>query len=138
MSEARRKFTIGRDRGCDIPVADDSVSAVHAELTFLGEGKLLLTDCKSTNGTRLLQPNGREQRVHQELVSPMDRVRLGQVVLSVKDLLESLRLKVPRFNDALYRPAAPDATPWVRGQELVRCVCGTIKSVGKPCPECGR
>ncbi|MCG6861051.1 MAG: FHA domain-containing protein [Chromatiaceae bacterium] len=52
MSGPRHKFSIGRERSCAIPVADDSVSAMHAELTFLGDGKLLLTDCNSTNGTR--------------------------------------------------------------------------------------
>jgi hypothetical protein len=45
MNQPRHKFSIGRERSCDIPVADDSVSARHAELTFLGDGKLLLTDC---------------------------------------------------------------------------------------------
>jgi len=52
--DPERTFTIGRDRACDLPLGDDSVSARHAELRFLGEGKLLLSDCNSTNGTFLL------------------------------------------------------------------------------------
>jgi pSer/pThr/pTyr-binding forkhead associated (FHA) protein len=138
MSEPRHKFSIGRDRKCDIPVADDSVSARHAELTFLGDGKLLLTDCNSTNGTRLLQANGREQRLHQELISPMDRIKLGSVVVSVKDLLEALRLKYPQFEDDMRHPVQEETEPRVKGRELVRCICGTIKPAGKPCPGCGQ
>lgn len=138
MTTPQRKFTIGRDRACDIPLADDSVSGHHAELTFLGGGKLLLTDCNSTNGTFLLQGAGREQRVHQELVSPMDRVKFGNVTLAVKDLLEALRLKFPHFEEAVPPAAPPPETPWIRGRRLIRCACGCIKPADQPCPECGR
>jgi hypothetical protein len=68
----------------------------------------------------------------------MDRIKLGSVVLSVKELLEALRLKYPQFDDELRRPPQAAAQPWVKGRELVRCVCGTIKPAGKPCPGCGQ
>ncbi|WP_211354086.1 FHA domain-containing protein [Thiohalocapsa marina] len=138
MNDQTRKFSIGRDRTCDIPVADESVSGRHAELTFLDGGKLLLTDCNSTNGTRLLLSDGREQRIRHEFVSPMDRVKLGGVVLSIKDLLEALRLKYPQFGSQFPGAERPPAEPPVQGRQLVRCVCGLIKPAGKPCPGCGR
>ena len=54
MPASEKKFTLGRARDCDIVLADDSVSRRHAELTFLGDGKVLLTDCRSSRGTFLL------------------------------------------------------------------------------------
>jgi hypothetical protein len=139
MSEPRHKFTIGRDRACDIPLADDSVSGKHAELSFLAGGKLLLTDCKSTNGTFLLQPDGRAQRLHQELISPLDRIKLGGVALCVRDLLEALRLKYPRFEEDLHPTPPPNpAEPWAHGSGLIRCACGTPRRADQPCPVCGR
>ncbi len=45
-------FTIGRDGGCDLVLADLSVSRRHARLERDGDG-WLLTDLRSTNGTRL-------------------------------------------------------------------------------------
>ncbi|MBI4523796.1 MAG: FHA domain-containing protein [Deltaproteobacteria bacterium] len=33
-----KKFTIGRDKNCDIPIADDSVSRLHAEITIVDGG----------------------------------------------------------------------------------------------------
>lgn len=138
MNETRRQFTIGRDRACDIPLADDSVSGTHAQLSFLADGKLLLTDCQSRNGTFLLQPDGRAQRVRQELISPLDRLRLGNVALSVRDLLEALRLKYPRFEDTIERPPPPAPEPWVHGSGLIRCTCGTPRRAAEPCPVCGQ
>ena len=138
MTASPTKLLIGRDRDCDIALAHETVSAHHAELTFLPAGKLLLTDCKSRNGTFRLLPDGREQRVHQELVSPMDRVRLGDVALTVREILEAARLKYPGF--ASPQPTANPAppTPPVQGRRLERCDCGAVKTLGQPCQECGR
>lgn len=136
MTAVRQKFTIGRDRGCDIPLADDSVSGRHAELEFLADGKLLLVDCQSTNGTYLVGAGGQAARIRQTLVSPLDQVRFGAVTLKVGDIIAALRLKagVP----APGASANPAATPAVQGQHLIRCACGGIKAVNEPCPECGR
>ena len=46
------EITIGRDPGCDIPLADDTASARHAHLTY-HHNQWWLEDLNSTNGTRL-------------------------------------------------------------------------------------
>lgn len=133
----QQKYVIGRDRNCDIAIAHDSVSARHAEIGFIGEGKILLTDCRSRNGTYRLLANGRDAPVRQELVSPLDRLRFGEVRISVRELLDALRMKFPDLN-----PVTPPKAPSPRGpssaQDLERCDCGRIKPVGQPCPGCGR
>lgn len=141
MKQKEKKFSIGRGRECDIVFADDSVSRLHAELTFLKDGKLLLTDCKSHNGTYLIH-GGKEKQIRQELISPMDTLQFGDVRISMKELLESIRLKFPSFNTG--RIASPGENPpqskkpWVKGTRLVRCQCGAVKAKGEPCPECGK
>jgi FHA domain/DUF1707 SHOCT-like domain len=49
---AQTFFSIGRDAGCDLAIADMTVSRMHARLERMGEG-WLLTDLESTNGTRV-------------------------------------------------------------------------------------
>ncbi len=139
MTPPAKKYLIGRDRNCDIALAHATVSSRHAELSFLGDGKLLLTDCQSCNGTFRLLPDGRALPVRQELVSPLDRVRFGEVALDMRDLLEAIRLK---HADILAPPPAPppppDPLPPAQGRALERCDCGCVKAVGQSCPGCGR
>lgn len=132
MKTVKTRFTIGRERTCDIPIADDSVSRLHAELSLLEGGKLFLTDCHSSNGTLLLR-DGHSRKVTQEIVQPTDRIQFGSVVLAMSDILASIggrhpapERKAPK-SDA--RPAA--------GAKVMRCECGAIKPEGKKCPACG-
>jgi FHA domain/Domain of unknown function (DUF1707) len=75
----RDSFSIGRSGGCDLTIADMTVSRVHATLERTADG-WLLTDLGSTNGTRV---NGWRVR------SPVP-VRAGDVV-SFGDARYSLR-----------------------------------------------
>ena len=111
MKAVRRKYSIGRERSCDIPLADDSVSGHHAELEFLEDGKWLLTDCRSTNGTFLLGNGGAPRRLSQSLVSPLDQVRFGAVTLGMRELLEALRLKAGLKELEMGRPVSGEADP---------------------------
>jgi hypothetical protein len=73
-------FTIGRDAGCDLVLADMTVSRTHAGLRREGGG-WLLSDADSTNGTRV---NG------WRVTSPVplqagDRVTFGAMTLVVAE-----------------------------------------------------
>ena len=129
---AGSRFTIGRERSCDIAIADESVSRLHAELTILENGKLFLTDCHSSNGTAVVR-DGAARRISQEFVLATDRVQFGDVVLNMADVLESVRGRVKQA--AVPAAAAPRDAPL--GDRVERCRCGAIKPQGKPCPACG-
>ena len=49
---AQPEITLGRDPGCDVPLADDTASARHAQLVY-HHGQWWLEDLASTNGTFL-------------------------------------------------------------------------------------
>jgi hypothetical protein len=89
-----RRFTIGRDRTTDIPVADESVSRFHAEIWLTPDGELVLADRGSSNGTELIR-NGQISQLTQGAVLPTDEVRLGAATFVVKDLIEAIELKYP-------------------------------------------
>ena len=134
-----RKFTLGRARNCDLPLADASVSGLHAELEFLPDGTWLLTDCRSTNGTFLLETDGAVRRINQRLVTPRDQIRLGDVTLALRDLIEALRMPAALPGaGALRMPRGAPEAPRLAGHPLRRCPCGGIKAATAPCPECGQ
>lgn len=90
-----RRYTIGRDRSCDIPIADDSVSRLHAEIWLADDGALMLADRGSSNGTTLLR--GQEAfPLRVDVVLPGDQVRFGRALLAVQDLVEAIEIKFPR------------------------------------------
>lgn len=127
MTNPARKFTIGRAPSCDIVLADESVSRIHAELAFLEGDKLLVTDCRSTQGTSLMQHGGVVRAIRQELVSPLDTLRFGNVSMPVKELLRAIHLKHP-----------PGASMPPAGAGLIRCECGAVKVKNNPCEVCGK
>ncbi len=141
MKGKERVFRIGRARDCDIVLADESVSRYHAELSYLADGKLFLTDCHSINGTSLVTDQ-QHTPVRQTLLSPTETVRFGDVAMPVKDLLEAIKLKFPGFYSGPMESPPPEPQPkqqpWVRGERLVRCQCGAVKPKDQTCPTCGR
>jgi pSer/pThr/pTyr-binding forkhead associated (FHA) protein len=72
------EITIGRDPGCDIPLADETVSARHAHLTF-HHNQWWLEDLDSTNGTRL---NGLPVETPTVITSG-DEIQCGGIALDV-------------------------------------------------------
>jgi pSer/pThr/pTyr-binding forkhead associated (FHA) protein len=120
-------FTVGRDAAADIPIADTSVSRLHAVISYAGAGLLMVTDKGSSNGTFVVS-KGVARAIQSEKVSAADSIRFGSVEIGVADLLEILRQKSAA-------PAAKVASP-MQSQRLVRCDCGAVKSVGASCPFC--
>ena len=100
---------------------------------MIEQGKLLLVDCQSSNGTAVLE-EGRPRPIRQAFVTPADRVQFGSVVLSVADIMEALGAKRPSPAQAA-AAASPIASA---ANKLVRCGCGVIKPANSKCPECGQ
>jgi pSer/pThr/pTyr-binding forkhead associated (FHA) protein len=123
-------FTIGRDRAADIPVADTSVSRRHAELALIDSQRAYLTDCQSSNGTWLLR-QGQAVRIQRETVHTGDQIRFGDVTIAVSDLFDVAQRVQRRGSEP-----APAPAPLPQSDRLVRCVCGAVIAMGRPCPFC--
>lgn len=138
MTPPERKYKLGRAPTCDIVLADESVSRVHAELAFLADGKLLVTDCRSTQGTMLLRLDGVQQQVRQALVSPQDSLRFGSVTMPVKELLRALDLKRLAAGNGVHdrQKSSPAAAMPPEGAGLIRCACGAVKIKNQRCEVC--
>jgi hypothetical protein len=74
--------TVGSDAGCDIVLTDSTVSAKHASLRYK-EGKFILTDLDSSNGSYL---NDTTESIAREELKDNDVIRLGDVRLKFKCL----------------------------------------------------
>jgi pSer/pThr/pTyr-binding forkhead associated (FHA) protein len=72
------EITIGRDPGCDIPLNDDTVSTLHAQLTY-HHNQWWLEDLSSTNGTTLNQTAVTMPTV----LTAGDEIKCGDTRLSV-------------------------------------------------------
>lgn len=72
-----RPLTIGRDPTCDIQLADDTVSRVHATLAFK-DGGIIVTD-HSTNGTFV-----NDKKITEQQITPKDVVAIGQWCLTME------------------------------------------------------
>ncbi|MDB4951290.1 MAG: hypothetical protein JWM27_3939 [Gemmatimonadetes bacterium] len=95
--------TIGRGAQCDVVLADDSVSAVHARLEF-DAGRWRLTDLESTNGTTV-----EGVKLAANVPTPVHygvSMRFGGVTLLFREVDEA----DPEAARAAYVPAAPATT----------------------------
>ncbi|OGQ95179.1 MAG: hypothetical protein A2284_18535 [Deltaproteobacteria bacterium RIFOXYA12_FULL_61_11] len=75
LDPAKPSLSIGRDRKASFRINHDSVSRLHAEVTFC-EGRVQLRDNGSTNGTRV---NG--QRIDEATLRPGDKIYIGDILL---------------------------------------------------------
>lgn len=114
-----KPWIVGREASADIPIADPSVSREHAEVSIDAEGRLVVTDKGSSNGTFLVQTNGAATRLRQQTaIAPADQVRFGAVTIGAADLITAIRRKQ-------------------KSVRLIRCGCGAVKPAAAPCPTCG-
>ena len=117
-----RSYSVGRDAAADIPIADTSVSRLHAVIGDAGGGRLSVTDRGSSNGTFVVR-DGVARAIQSEQINETDVVRFGTVEIAVADLLAILHAK-----------SGP--APLARSTRLVRCACGAVKAAGSSCPFC--
>jgi len=78
LSIGAAPFTVGRDPDSDLTLTDPSVSWRHARLTALPDGRTILEDLGSTNGTFV-----NEQRIAERIfLFGSERIRLGDAVVA--------------------------------------------------------
>lgn len=106
-----RRFTIGRDRSCDVPVADESVSRRHAEIRLAEDGALTIADLQSSNGTKLVR-NGTTAILSETAVQSGDQARFGVVTMAVEQLV------------GMVEDHHPGALTQRGRIARVRCMCG--------------
>ena len=92
-----RAYTIGREG--HIYVDSPDVSKHHASLTIIN-GQVYLKDLNSTNGTYLVKNNSLVY-FEEGYVHPMQPIVLGEVVRTVKSLLEIAASNSPERNPLL-------------------------------------
>jgi pSer/pThr/pTyr-binding forkhead associated (FHA) protein len=89
-------LTIGRSPDADIVIDDDKASRLHCGIR-LQDGKFLLKDLKSKNGTFL-----NDQRVEESELQAGDRIRVGKLeVLVVSDDLPGANTAVLQVQDEM-------------------------------------
>ena len=80
-----KAYFVGREPGSDVWLDDGSVSRVHAKVARLEDGRLLVTDLGSTNGTFVLDA-GQWQPVREAVLSAADQVRFGECPMTAVEL----------------------------------------------------
>jgi hypothetical protein len=83
-----KRWTVGNRSRCkaDLYLNDETVSALHAELMRTDDGRWMIQDRDSTNGTARFV-NGQWVRIRQAYISLDDRLRFGRAETSVRQLL---------------------------------------------------
>ena len=84
-----KRWTIGNrgKRQADLGLEDNTVSALHASLTQTDDGRWVIEDRNSTNGTARIV-NGQWVRIRQAIVQPDERLRFGRAETTVRQLLQ--------------------------------------------------
>jgi len=75
-----KRFVVGRDPGCDLVLDDPKVSRQHAAFVLVGDGRVLLGDLGSSNGTFV---DGKRLKSSRELRGG-ERVRFGATVVETR------------------------------------------------------
>ena len=84
-------FRIGRREGCDLCLASQNVSGLHAEILEEGEGQLWLYDLNSTNGTF-----HNDQRIRERIrLRESDTVVFGNRSFTVEHQSEGVAVRHP-------------------------------------------
>jgi hypothetical protein len=151
MSGERSTFTIGSDVSCDLVLADDTVAPRHAQLEVRANGPLILSDCGQAPQTKVVH-RGEARPVRRAVVTEDDRVRFGEMELSVPELIEALDLdrRLPGWRTgaagdpsaaaSASAAASPAASATARTSDAVEPALRVpvAETVLLPCARCGR
>jgi len=77
---------LGRSEECEVRLEDDTVSRAHASLRLGAGARLQLTDLQSSNGT-FVHRDGRWMAVQETEVFAQDRLKLGELEVTISELL---------------------------------------------------
>ncbi|MDY7102399.1 MAG: FHA domain-containing protein [Actinomycetota bacterium] len=72
------ELTVGRAAGCQVTLDDTYASQIHARV-FVHDGKLLVEDLGSTNGTYL----NRQKVAGPMVVGPGDKLQIGNTIMEL-------------------------------------------------------
>lgn len=99
-----RVLIVGRGREADIRLNHRTVSRLHLELVLGAGGEIHLADRSSRNGTRV-RADGEWRSLRAQRVSPSDRLQLGDLEITVEELLR----RAPSERDNTGRGVDPGA-----------------------------
>src|SRR3954470_17561918 len=93
----KNEVTLGRLSGNDIVLAKGNVSKYHSRIV-LKDGKFIIVDMKSTNGTYV---NGKKIAAPQ-VIKPSDKIYIGDYIINVEPLANETRNAPPEeeYEDA--------------------------------------
>jgi hypothetical protein len=86
----RKRYLIGSGTACDVFLSDKGVSRSHGCLIVEPDGSQTLIDIGSSTGIAIHRA-GQWHRLKEERVEPKDRVRIGNVEVTVSELLVQLQ-----------------------------------------------
>ena len=111
------RFVIGRDDDCDLQLMDEKISRKHASLVTHADGRVILQDLGSTNGTFI-----DEQRVTQPTeVRGDEQVRVGDTMLVVSaEQPSGTPTTIGLMPSGVARPAPPRRTGFTAERLLLR------------------
>jgi hypothetical protein len=127
----------GSQSSIQIPPGDDGQSSIshdHLEVTVTRDGRYLIRDLGSANGT-FLRENYRWIPLLNVAETTLDApLRLG----GYETTLAALLADAPEPSvEADIPPPPPVERPKAHGCCMIRCVCGSMKQRSKPCRHCG-
>lgn len=131
VTSMQGEYLVGRSSSCFHRLNDVTVSGKHATMSLEQDGKLLIIDLNSTNGTYVLR-NGMKTRIYEEAVNPNDILFFGECQVPASKLIAHIHdddghtLRVPQ----------PERKP-SKPTKHIRCKCGNIRPSGTSCPICG-
>lgn len=99
------KIIIGRSRdSADFAIDNDTVSKTHATLT-VQDGKLVLSDMDSTNGTLVLV-NHRWTPITRQTVAASTPIKLGTFETTIQDILTACGVQLSSAQVGKKRPVS--------------------------------